>query len=184
MKLINLSGHAECGKTTVAKMLKEELQAGGKKVLLMSYAGYLKYICQAYFGWDGKKDETGRKLLQYVGTDLVRKRDPDFWVKTIVDFVKVFGRDFDFIIMDDCRFVNEVEYPIIHFVDACSVRINRPEHVNSLTEQQRLHPSEIALDDYNKFDYSIINPEGLDNLKSIATKLANTIDSIYTEKEL
>lgn len=45
-----------------------------------------------------------RKLLQYVGTEIFRKYDPDFWIKAI-------RREIDptkkFIIHDDLRFANE-----------------------------------------------------------------------------
>ena len=46
-----------------------------------------------------------------------------------------------------------------------SIHITRPNFENSLTEEQRMHPSEIALDGY-RFNHEVINdgtPEGMKN---------------------
>lgn len=55
MKVIAVSGHARHGKDTVARMLQEQLQADGNKVLITHYADLLKYICKTFFMWDGQK---------------------------------------------------------------------------------------------------------------------------------
>lgn len=63
MKIICISGHAQHGKDTFAKMLEEELELRNQKVLVTHYADLVKYICKQFFGWDGQKDEAGRHLL-------------------------------------------------------------------------------------------------------------------------
>ena len=143
-KLILISGKAESGKTLTANIIKERLENRVKKVTILPFASYLKFICREHFGWDGKKNEEGRRILQHVGTDIVRERNPNFWVKTVVDFVDTFGQDFDFIISDDVRFPNEIMYfADIGNIDFLTIRVSRLEYENSLTDEQRQHSSEV-----------------------------------------
>ena len=84
------AGSARHGKTTACEIVKAKLEAHKRRVLIINYADYLKFIAKEYFGWDGKKDEKGRTLLQWLGTDFVRNRYPTFWVDIICNFIKVF----------------------------------------------------------------------------------------------
>ena len=83
MKVVCISGKAQHGKDTTASMIKECLEQRGERVMIVHYADLLKYICRTFFDWDGNKDERGRHILQYVGTDVIRKKSPNYWV----DFV-------------------------------------------------------------------------------------------------
>jgi hypothetical protein len=161
-KIILISGKAEHGKTVTAKIIEEHLENNGKRVLIIPFANYLKFICEKYFDWNGKKDAEGRHILQYVGTDIVRNRCPDFWVKTVVDFVKVFSEEFDFFIVDDCRFINEVE--CFSGMDYLTIRVARFDFENSLSKEQRRHRSEMELDDF-QFDRYVGCESGINNLK-------------------
>lgn len=163
MKILNIAGKAKNGKTSVAEIIKRKLEKKGKKVLIMNYADTLKFYCREYFGWDGNKDEDGRGILQKIGTDIVRQREPDFWVRCVANFISVFGQDFDLIIIPDCRFVNECEF----FKDeyhVMNVRIERLNFDNGLTEEQKNHPSETSLNIYC-FDYYLESESGLKNLE-------------------
>lgn len=170
--IVLLSGKAEAGKTLASNIIKENLEKEGKRVLILSFAGYLKFIAKEYFGWNGKKDQEGRTLLQYLGTNVVRKKNPDFWVKTIYDLIYTFEDEFDYFILDDTRFPNEIDY--FKERDESSyitVRINRNEFENSLSEEQRLHPSETGLDG-RKMDVEIYSASGKECLeKEILEKL-------------
>ena len=64
-------------------MIEDRLTNRGERVLITHYADLLKFICTSYFGWNGLKDEDGRHLLQYVGTEVIRYKNPSLWV----DFV-------------------------------------------------------------------------------------------------
>lgn len=166
-KLILISGKAESGKTLTANIMREKLESENKKVTLLPFASYLKFICKEHFGWSGKKDSEGRMILQYVGTDVVRKRNPDFWVKAVADFVETFGQDFDFIICDDVRFPNEIDYfRDISIVENISIRVERLFFENSLTREQRLHLSEISLDKY-PFDVYVASGGGKERLETV-----------------
>lgn len=86
MKILLISGKAQHGKDTTAGMLKEQLESDGYRVLIAHYADLLKFICRQYFDWNGEKDEAGRHTLQYVGTDIIRKEHPDYWVDFLTGF--------------------------------------------------------------------------------------------------
>lgn len=172
-----ISGKARHGKDQTAIMLKEQLELEGKKVLTVAYGDYLKYICVKYFGWNGQKDEEGRELLQYVGTDLVRIKlnKPNFWVNQVKDLINAIGELFDYVLITDCRFKNEVEVIKRAFKSkAVSLRVNRPNFISKLTKEQKQHASETELDNYN-FDYYIENNGTLEDLKYKAIETLNEI---------
>lgn len=164
MKIILFSAKAQHGKDTSASILKEIIEADGKKVLITHYADLLKFICKNMFGWDGNKDENGRHILQYVGTDVIRNVNPDYWVDFISNFLKMFSTDWDYILIPDCRFPNEIQRMREDGWDVFSVRINRTDFESSLTKEQKNHISETALDNYI-FDYYIDTISQLDYLK-------------------
>jgi hypothetical protein len=177
-KIVLLSGTAESGKTTVANMLKERLEEDGKKCLIINFSDYLKFIAKAYFGWDGVKDDAGRQILQHLGTDIVRKRSPKFWINTVLNFIRVFHTDFDYFLVADVRFANE-RYSLIEAkMDVLSINVVRLEFKNSLTDEQRNHPSEHAPVGF--FDYTLSSKSGLDNLSKEVDKLYdNFIESFW-----
>ena len=183
--IICISGKAQNGKDTSASIFKIELEKLGKKVLVIHYADYLKFICTNYFMWDGKKDETGRALLQKVGTDIVRKKVPDFWVDSLISVINLFPGEWDYIIIPDTRFPNEINKLKSNLFKTIHVRVKRKNFNSPLTKEQQSHPSETALDE-TKYDYLITNvsaePEGtpigqteMDNLTAQINKIIQEI---------
>ena len=165
LKVICISGKARSGKDTSAWILKEFLEAKQKKVLLVHYADLLKYICRYFCGWDGRKDEAGRTMLQKIGTDIVRKYDPEYWVKFVHSALNIswhFNK-YDFLIIADCRFPNEIDWWLDNGFKVDLLKIVRPE-TNDLTEEQKSHSSETALDNYSRMSQKIINNNSLENL--------------------
>ena len=174
MKVICISGRAESGKDTAAQMLKQYMIEDGKKALVTHYADLLKYICSKYLAWNGEKDEAGRSLLQYVGTDVFRKQDPNFWVNFVITMLQLSQDLWDHVIIPDCRFPNEIELPKKIGFDVTHVRVERPGFVNVLTEEQGSHPSETALDGV-KADHVLINDGTLKDLRKSVGLLAETL---------
>lgn len=165
MKIICISGKAQHGKDSTAKILKEALEADGHKVLIAHYADLLKYICKQYFGWDGKKDDAGRHTLQYVGTNIIRQKDPDYWVRFIASLLRLFPDEWDYVLIPDLRFPNELSYLKDIDFDVTHLRVVRDDYVSPLTPEQQAHPSETALDDI-KPDVLIHNNGALADLKN------------------
>ena len=160
-KFICFSGKAGSGKDTSALIMKQSLEESGKSVLITHYADLLKYICRTFGKWDGKKDANGREMLQYIGTDMVRKNNPNYWVDFIIDMVGLFGDIWDYVIIADARFPNELNrlknsgYYVTH------IRIKRDNHnSNMLTKSQENHESETALDNVTP-DFVVPNNEDL-----------------------
>lgn len=164
MKIICISGKARHGKDTTAKLLAEVLEAQGNRVLIAHYGDLVKYVCKTFFGWDGKKDERGRSLLQRVGTDKVRSAHPDYWAQFIVTILDIFCDEWDYVLIPDTRFPNEYEIYESHGLDAILLRVIRPNFVSPLTAEQQNHTSETALDNYH-YDATIINGGSMEDLK-------------------
>lgn len=166
MKIICISGKAGSGKDASAAMIKELLEGrNAERVLITHYADLLKFMCKSFFEWDGQKDERGRSMLQYIGTDVVRKRNPDFWVDFIIKVLTFFPNEWDYVIIPDCRFPNEIGRLRDAGFDVCHLDINRPNLVSCLAPEQLTHQSEIALDGTTP-DYTIINDGTLDDLRN------------------
>ncbi len=169
MKIVCISGKAQAGKDSIANALADELCKRGNAVLVYHHADYLKYLCKQYFGWNGIKDEQGRTILQSIGTDYVRNKRPSFWVDTALDFFEVFEEKYDYVLIADCRFKDEIDTYKLYY-PTTSLRIHRVDFDNGLTPEQKTHASETSLDDYS-FDITINCPSGLENIQNYATML-------------
>ena len=169
--VIPIIGKARNGKDTFAQYLKEKLEEKGKKVLVIRYADYLKFVLEKYYGWNGKKDEEGRTLLQHIGTDVCRKNNPNTWVNVVVELVKGLGDSIEYVLIPDARFENEIGCWYKEEFEVVSVRVVRlnedgSEFDNGLTKEQKEHPSETSLDDYNP--YYIVEARNLEELQESA----------------
>lgn len=169
MKVVAISGHAQNGKDTVAKILSNKLIERQYRVLIAHYADLLKYICKTFFGWDGNKDEYGRHILQYVGTDIIRKEAPDYWVDFISSILKYFGSNWDWVIIPDSRFPNEINKLKTDGFNVKHLRVVRDNFQSPLTEEQQKHPSETALDNVVP-DYLIRNDGSIDDLEKAVSE--------------
>ena len=171
MRVICISGKAQNGKDTFCNMLEYNLRQREKKVLKIHYADLLKYLCREYFGWDGQKDEEGRTLLQHVGTDVVRAQCPDYWVDFVAKFVSLFKDEWDYVIIPDTRFPNEIEKWVEYDIPVTHIRVVRDGYTSPLNKIQQQHPSETALDNYNA-DITVHNSGTLELLSMEAHKVA------------
>lgn len=174
INIILISGKAGHGKTTFANFIKSEFESRGKKVMKIAFADYLKYIASEYYGWNGEKDERGRTLLQHLGTDVVRKNDENFWADLVSRLIRALGDEFDYYIIDDARFPNEIEaFPLENSIH---IQIERPSITESfLTDEQQHHLSETALEGYVP-DYILLN-HTFEGLKESAQTLVEEINN-------
>lgn len=99
---------------------------------------------------------TPRLLLQTIGTDIVRTINPNIWVNSLFADYQPNNLIYPSWCITDVRFPNEVK--AIKEKDGIVIRINRESAYNST------HSSEIALDNYEDFDYTIDNNNCIDCL--------------------
>lgn len=100
---------------------------------------------------------------------MVRQKRPDFWVSFLVNVLDLFPDEWDYVLIPDCRFPNEIEAMRNAGFDVTHLRIVRPNFNSPLTVEQQQHPSETALDSYHA-DYVICNDGTISDLKR---KLSN-----------
>lgn len=164
MEVITISGKARSGKTTLGNYLKEYIEKQGKRAVVIQYGDFLKMICENYYGWErGDKSEKGRTLLQFVGTEIFREANPDVWVNIMIEILKGWKKTYDIAIIPDARFRNEIvklrDCQDIDFI--FTINVLRDGYENDLTEEQKNHASEHALDDWN-FAITVKNDDTLE----------------------
>lgn len=125
-----------------------------------------------------------RWALQYLGTDVRRNIDPEYWVSRAaalaVDNLNA-GRS---VFYTDCRFPNEVD--AAQYVGLFTIRLNVAPEVQAARLESRdglqvdvsalTHPSEIALDDFKYFDLVVDNNRPLEKVvDEIVTAVQNRV---------
>lgn len=162
--IIGISGKIGSGKSTLAKILVEALGPGW---LRMSLGDELKKEAAELFGFDirlaytpdGKNSVlvnidtfiggiqpsmTIREILQYWGTDVRRKEDPNYWVKKLAAAIPA-GKN---VVVDDIRFRTEAEF--ILGMGGKLFRLDRyPGYQPPAAGSE--HQSETELDEYSGF---------------------------------
>lgn len=164
--IILLCGKARCGKDTVMSYLKDKYESNNKKVINLQFSSYIKEYAKRISDWDGSDETKPRELLQVLGTDIIRNKiDNLFFINRIIDDIKVYKYFFDIIIISDVRFPIEIEEIKKNFNNVVSIHINRDDS-NNLTDKEKLHITEVALDNYNNYDYVINNNSSVQELYS------------------
>ena len=159
---IGITGLAGSGKDTAADLVMEITGRHIKK----SFAEKLKNIC-VELGWDGFKDEKGRKLLQNRGMTL-REYDADGWVNLLHKTL----HPSQFYVIPDVRFVNEINY--IQNNGGKVIKITRPSL--TLTETHN-HISEAGQKDLVA-DYEIVNDGSIEELKARIKVALDTFETL------
>ena len=135
---IAFAGRMQVGKTTAADRLVAA--HGFRKYAL---ADPIKQIAGDAFGWDGGKDERGRRLLQEIGT-VGRNYDPALWLRRLERRLEEDRPPRA--VVDDVRLAREVDY--LARLGFTVVRIARPpELIATPTSADRArHETEVELD--------------------------------------
>jgi hypothetical protein len=159
-KIIGVAGPKGSGKTTVANILANKLNG-----VIVPFAKPLKDIARS-LGWNGKKDEKGRRLLQLLGTECGRECiDQDIWVKKWLAYVDIHVLS-SVVIADDVRFENEASMILKN--NGTLIEVKREGY-----EYSDEHASEKGLDK-NFFDMIVVNNKSMESLKGSIESWANT----------
>lgn len=171
-KIFLISGKARSGKGEVSKIIRDYYK--DKKTIIISFGHYIKDYAKRISDWDGNEDTKPRELLQQLGIEIIKNKiDDKLFIRRIVEDISVFSYFYDIIIVNDVRLVDEIETLKEKYKDITSIRINRNNFDNKLTDNQKKHITEIDLDNYEKFDYYVENESKVD--------LKNKIEEILKE---
>ena len=172
MRVILIGGKARSGKDTTADFIIENLN--DKKTCRIQVGQYPKYYAMKYFGWDGSEETKPRDLLNKLATEIIREKiDPEFHVKRLVEDIKVLSYFYDTFIVSDVRFPIEIEKVREAFEDVVAIKMFRDS--DELSDEQKSHVSELALDNYEGFDFIIDNNGTLEDLKEKVKEILKEI---------
>lgn len=175
-KIYLISGKAGNGKDTIASFLKEFYEKDGKKVIYSRAGKYIKYYAMEMTDWDGSEESKPRKLLQELGTDIIRNKlqKSEMFIERQLDDIEIYSYFYDVIIVPDIRFPREIDSVKEKFDNVVVINVKRINFDSSLSDVHQKHISETAMDNYSNYDYVIIN----DSLE----KLKNDIYKLYKEE--
>lgn len=183
--VILISGKAGVGKTTAARYLQRQLDHYGQKSAVVGFAIGIKECARQYIGWNGAKDERGRRLLQTLGTEAGRAYDDQTWPKYL--FEKYIPREYpdvndtytdsiplDFVLVDDWRFNSEYKYTTGHYA-TYTIRIESPDRELLKGTPEYFHTSETELpsDENPLYDFVVYNTGTMEEFEK---KLNNIVD--------
>lgn len=174
MKVYLVCGKARHGKDTIGNFLEEIYLDKGYKICKSQISKYLKQYIKDYFGWDGSEEKKPRQLLQQLGTDIIREKlkKERFFVDRTIEDIEILSNFFDIMIITDIRFPIEVDAIRERFDNVTVIHVERINFETELTTTESKHKTETAMDNYNKYDYCIINNE-LDDLKQQIMNVVN-----------
>lgn len=176
-KIYIFAGKARAGKDSCANYIKEFCEKNNKKYLCLQYSGYLKEYAKKITNWDGNDETKPRQLLIDLGTNLIRnKLDKYMLVNRMIEDIQVMSYFFDFIVISDARLAEELDIPREKLDNVKVINVIRPNFDSNLTAEQKKTLTEIGLDDYDNYDYQIINNGTLDDLRSKVIKMLEEIN--------
>lgn len=171
---ILISGKAGVGKSTLGGLLAQNIT--NLTVQVANFADGVKKAGWKYFGWDGKKDDRGRNLLQKIGR-IGREYDEYIWAKNLlkdVDEMNLFPPDV--VIVPDWRFPNELNYLEKEGYQIITIKVTAPSKEKLKGTPYYNDISETALDSVLEYDYVVDNDfTTYEELKAIAKKIVKEL---------
>lgn len=162
-KIFMVSGKAGTGKNTISSIIKEFY---GDNAIEISFSYYIKDYAKRISNWDGREETKPRELLQNLGIELVRNKiDSKLFINRTLEDIKVFSYFYDVIIISGGRLVEELETIKTNYPNSISIGVVS-NLKNNLTEEEKKHLTEVALDNYNNYDYKIDNSGSYEDLKN------------------
>jgi hypothetical protein len=167
MRLFLVAGKAGSGKNEVAIFIKEIL----KNTVITSFSKYIKLYTLELTDWDGRDISKPRAELQHMG-DRLRSIDKDFLTKRLLEDIEVYKREgISNVVISDVRLVNEIDFfKKIKDIEVVTIRVNSDTSRRNLTNDEKYHITEIELDNYNGFNYTVKNQFN-ENLKEEIIKI-------------
>ena len=163
---IGFAGKAGSGKDAAASAVMETLKHYSADVLHLPFAKVLKEMAMEI--WDYTYEEVYvtkpphvRKNLQRLGTEIMRSRDPGFWIRRVFEQGEAFGKDqlrgkgTPFVFVTDVRFKNEATF-IKETGILIRIKRDTPTPENALNEEAQKHASETEMDSMPDEDFDLV----------------------------
>lgn len=174
MKIYVIGGKARAGKNTFGDLLRQELQNYGYKPCIMHITEPLYSYARIYFNWDGNEEGKPREFLQKMGIEIIREKlgKKDFLLNRLFEDIEILSNFFDTFIITDARLIHEFELIKEKYEKVVTIKLDRKNYDNQLTEEEKNHITETEIDAYNQFDY-IIQNNSIEELELAAKELIN-----------
>ena len=172
MKVYLIFGKARHGKDTTANYMKKYYEQKGYKPCIMHIGNYIKHFAKDYFGWDGKEETKPRELLQQLGTNVIREKlnKPYFFTTRLLEDMEVLKNFYNVFLIADVRLPLEIIEIKKVYNDSVIIKVERENFETELTSEQQKHITEVGLDDFNDYNYKLINTT-FDKLEEQVTNL-------------
>lgn len=173
MKIYLVAGKSGSGKGEVASIIKDYYQSQNKKAIVTEFSKYLKMYAKEIMNWDGNNPKP-RKFLQDLGVTIRENMDmPYFFIKRMIEDIKVYELYFDVVVISDVRLPEEIEEMKKNYPNVYSIYVINQFAPSKLSLEEQLHPTETALENYGNFDVTITN----DNINVLDNKVIEFIES-------
>lgn len=154
-----IAGKARSGKNTVGKIIEEYYKKQNKKVIISQYTKYLKMYIENIINRTIDDNNKPRELLQKLSSELIKKelKNHNFFINRQIEDIDFYSYFADIIIISDVRFKEEITSIKEKYQKVVSIGVIRPDYQSDLTYNEQNDITEISLDNYNEYDYKIIN---------------------------
>lgn len=168
-----IAGKARSGKSTVSELIKSEYI--NKKVIISPLTKYLKKYIEEIIGDKIDEDNKPRELLQKISSDVIKEKlgMNNFFIDRAIEDLKIYSYFFDIIIIPDVRFESEINEIKKEFKNVISIGVVREDYISDLTVEEQNDITEVSLDNYNKYDYKIINKKDTELSLEVVNILKN-----------
>lgn len=182
VKILIIAGKANSGKDTTAELIDNYVKLKNLRAVNLQISSYIKMYAKKISGWDGSEDDKPRKLLQELGTEIIRNKiDDKLFIRRIIEDIKVYSYYFDVVTISDARLPLELDLIKDAFPSVCRINILRPNFENNLNLDEKRHITEIGLDNYNNYEYTIINDGSFEDLNE---KVIKIVDEVLTNEKI
>ena len=172
MRIFLIAGKAGSGKTEVAKLIKEYYIYKLEKCVITEYSKTLKTFTMELTDWDGNPNTKPRKYMQELG-DKIRSIDEKYFINNMIDDIKIYAEYTDNLVVGGVRLPAEIEDVKLNYDNVYAIYVENQFAQSKLTLEQS-HITETALENYDEFDYILVN----DTKESLKEKVFKFLEGI------
>ena len=94
-----------------------------------------------------------------MGIEIIRDKlhKDHFLIDRLCEDIEILSNFFDTFIITDARLIMEFEELKNRFSDVVTILLRRENYDNGLSDEESKHITETEIDNYDKFDYDILN---------------------------